>query len=133
MTRTPPIHPLHAAMLAGTVPLFLGALLTDYAYWSSFQIEWSIFASWLIIGGLVFGAVALLFAVVGQVRGGGRSSAVYTLLLAAAWVLGFVNALVHARDAWAIMPTGLVLSAMVALLACAATWVRFSRLHGDMT
>lgn len=121
------IHPFHAAMLAGTVPLFLGVLLADYAYWSSYQIEWSNFASWLIIGALVFGAIALLCAVVDLFRG--ARSVVYTVVLAATWVLGFCNALIHARDAWAIMPTALTLSVVAAVLACVATWIGFSSLR----
>ena len=63
------IHPFHAAMLAGSLPLFLGALLSDYAYWTSYQIEWSNFASWLLAGALVFAAVALLCAVIDLFRG----------------------------------------------------------------
>jgi uncharacterized membrane protein len=41
-------------------------------------------------------------------------------------MLGFVNALIHARDAWATMPTGIILSVIVAVLACVATVVGFS-------
>lgn len=121
-------HPLHATLLAGTVPLFLGALLSDIAYFRSYQIQWSNFSSWLIAGGLLFCGLALLFALVNLVysRSRGRQPLVYFLLLLAAWVLGFINALQHARDAWAIMPTGLVLSALVALLACAASWIGLS-------
>ena len=125
------IHPFHAVMLAGTVPLFLGALLSDYAYWSSYQIEWSNFASWLIVGALVFGAVALVCAVVDLFRADrrGERSLVYTGVLLATWVLGVFNALQHARDAWAIMPAALVLSVIVAVLACVATWLGFSSLY----
>lgn len=54
------LHPLHAVLLAGTIPLFLGALLCDLAYAASYEIQWSNFASWLIVGGLVFGGLALL-------------------------------------------------------------------------
>jgi uncharacterized membrane protein len=110
------------------VPLFLGALLSDYAYWSSHQIEWSNFASWLTAGGLVVCAAALLFAVMDIVQTTGRgASLVYTVMLFATWVLGFINALVHARDAWAVMPTGLVLSLVVAVLACGSAWIGLSR------
>lgn len=45
-----PLHPLHAILLAFPLPLFLGALISDFAYWSSFQIQWSNFSSWLIAG-----------------------------------------------------------------------------------
>ena len=121
------IHPLHAVLLAGTVPLFLGALLSDYAYWSSYQIEWSNFASWLIAGGLVFGALALLWAVIGLFGGRRRGRPIfYTMVLLAVWILGFINALIHAKDAWAVMPAGLVLSVLVVVLACAATWMGFA-------
>ena len=136
--RTPrnAIYPLHAFLLAGTVPLFLGALLSDIAYAQSYQIQWSNFASWLIAGALVFAGMALLWAFIDLFRAGRRGSkgGLYFLLLLAAWVLGFVNALVHAKDAWAIMPASLVLSGVVALLACAAAWVGFSTIRlGDAT
>jgi uncharacterized membrane protein len=111
-------------MLAATVTLFLGALLGDYAYWSSYQIEWSNFASWLNAGALVVGAIALLCALVERWR-----PLSYVLVLLATWILGFINALIHARDAWAVMPTGLVLSLIVVLLACVATWIGFSSLR----
>lgn len=120
-----PVHPLHAVLLAGTLPLFLGAVLSDWAYASSYQIQWTNFASWLIAGGLVVGAMALVCAILYLLRG--SSGLVPFLLLLATWVLGFINALVHARDAWATMPTGLVLSIVVFLLACAATWAGLAR------
>lgn len=125
------LHPLHAVLLAGTIPLFLGALLSDMAYSSSYQVQWSNFASWLIAGGLVFGGLALLCAVIDLFRADRRSGRplVYALLLLATWVLGFINALIHARDAWGSMPTGLVLSVIVTVLACAATWIGFSGLR----
>jgi len=121
------IHPLHAVLLAGTVPLFLGAALSDAAYASSYEIQWTNFASWLIVGGLVFAGVALLFAIVDLCRAERRACgiALYAAVLLATWVVAFFNALMHARDAWASMPTGLVLSVIVAVLACVATWVGF--------
>ena len=42
------LHPLHAILLAGTVPLFLGVLLSDIAYASSYEVQWKNFASWLM-------------------------------------------------------------------------------------
>jgi len=121
------LHPIHGVLVAGTIPLFLGGLLSDLAYSSSYQIEWSHFASWLIVGGLFYGGLALLWAVVDLLRTNhrGEHSRLYTLLLLATWVLGFLNSLVHARDAWAVMPTGLILSVIVVLLACASTWIGF--------
>lgn len=131
----PDVRPLPAALLAGATALFVGAMLSDVAYASSYQIQWNNFASWLIAGGLVLGTFPLLFAVVHLGRASQHSTRrfVYPLLLLAMWVLGFINALVHARDAWASMPTGLVLSVMVAVLACLATLLCFSSMRGRGT
>ncbi|GAB2779340.1 membrane protein [Halomonas shantousis] len=124
------LNPLHSVLLAGTFPLFLGAALCDYAYASTYEIEWSIFASWLIAGGLVFNGLALLCALITLFRAAGhrRPALVYFAVLLVTWILGFVNALVHARDAWAAMPTGFVLSIVITVLAGAAAWLGFSRL-----
>lgn len=121
------IHPLHAVFLSGAASLFLGALLSDLAYAKSYEIQWSNFASWLIVGGLIFAAIALIFAVVDLCRASRRAPGIglYFLLLLATWVVGFFSALMHARDAWAMMPGGLILSAITTVLACLATWLGF--------
>lgn len=133
-TRPRAIHPVHAFLLATAVPLFLGTLLSDIAYWSTYEIQWANFASWLNAGGLVMGALALVAALLGlrhADRRGGRYLA-YVLLLVAMWVLAFFNALVHAKDAWAAMPAGLVLSVVVALLALVAAWLGFASLRAGV-
>ncbi|WP_332846659.1 DUF2231 domain-containing protein [Pseudomonas lactucae] len=123
-TYRPTPGPLHATLLAGTVPLFLGALLSDIAYGQTYQIQWANFASWLIAGALVFAGLALLFALVNLVRAEHKAGQplVYFLLVLATWVLGLINAFQHAKDAYATMPAGLVLSAIVSVLTLAATW-----------
>lgn len=124
-----PIHPLHAILLGGTLPAFLGALLTDVAYYQSYEIQWKNFASWLIVGGLVFCGFALLASLVGLLRRTPRKGrrGVYVLLLLATFALGLLNAFVHAGDAWASMPMGLVLSVIIAVLAVAAAFLGYSR------
>lgn len=123
------LHPIHGALLAGTVPLYLGGLLSDIAYASSYQIQWSNFASWLVAGGLVFGGLTLLWAIIDLIRAERRSRGllIYTALLLVTWLLGFFNSLIHAKDAWATMPAGLVLSIIAVLLACASTWIGFAK------
>lgn len=123
------LHPIHGMLLSGTIPLFLGGLVSDLAYSSNYQVQWSHFASWLIAGGLLFGGLTLLWAIINLIRADrrGRYSLLYTFLLLATWVVGFYNALIHAKDAWAAMPLGLILSAIGVLLAVAATWVGFAK------
>jgi uncharacterized membrane protein len=130
------LHPLHAILLAFPLPLFLGALLSDLAYSASFHVQWINFSSWLIAGALLVGGFALLWSLVEMIGSGtartGRHIAYFVALLLM-WVLGFVNALVHAKDAWATMPTSLHLSIIVTLLALVAAWIGYSGLRiGDM-
>lgn len=125
------IHPVHAVVLAGSLPLFLGAVLADWAYSSTYEVQWTNFASWLIAGGMVFVGFALLWAVIDALRGARSSKAAGWIAagsLAAVFVLGFVNALVHAKDAWAAMPAGLILSLIVLVLTMVAIWAGFGRI-----
>jgi uncharacterized membrane protein len=120
---------LHAILLAFPLPLFLGALASDFAYRSSFQIQWFNFSSWLIAGGLLVGSFAVLWALINLIMSRTarrKRTAIYFLVLLAMWVLGFINALVHAKDAFAIMPEALYLSAITTVLALVAAWMGYS-------
>lgn len=128
------IHPLHAVLLAGTVPLFLGGLLSDLGYAKTAEPQWSNFASWLVAGAMVFTGLALLWSLVALLRAHRRQGwpVLCGVLLLAAFVLGLIDSFVHARDAWGIMPTGPILTGIVTLLAVFATWAGFSSLReGD--
>ncbi|TNC50528.1 hypothetical protein FHG66_08535 [Rubellimicrobium rubrum] len=127
-----PLHPLHSILLAFLFPLFLGALVSDIAYWRTMEIQWANFASWLNAGGLLGGGFALLWAFVNLFGGharGDRRPVFYFVVVLATWVVGFINALVHAKDAWATMPEALYMSAIAAALALVATWIGFSGFH----
>lgn len=123
-----PLHGLHAALLAGAVPLWLGVLLCDLAYSSTYEIQWKNFASWLLVGALIFAGGALAWAIVDGSRERFRHPplTLYALLLVALWLLGFINALLHSADTAASLSTALLISWIVAALAIAATWLGFS-------
>jgi len=123
------IHPLHAFLLAGCVPLFLGALLSDWAYSATYEIQWTNFASWLLVGAMVLAGFALLWALIDLLRADRSwrgTPLIYFLVLLAAFIVGFIDALVHAKDAWAKMPEALILSVIVALLVLVACWLGLS-------
>lgn len=122
------LHPLHAILLAFPFPLFLGTLISDLAYWKTFEIQWSNFAQWLNAGGLAAGSLALLWALVTAVRNRrfGKRPIFYFVALLAAWITGLVNALVHSQDAWAMMPEGLWWSSVSAVLAFITSWLGYS-------
>ena len=52
-------------------------------------------------------------------------------VLAFGLVLGLLNAFIHAKDAWAIMPEALWLSSISALLAFVAAWIGFSGIRTE--
>lgn len=123
-----PLHPVHAMLLAGAFPLFLGTLLSDWAYGATYEVQWTNFASWLLAGALVFSGFALLWSLIELFRAdrrGGRRLRAFLLLLAT-WALGFLNALIHAKDGWAVMPEAPLLSTLVLGLVLAAIWSAFS-------
>lgn len=123
------LNPVQAVLLASAFPLFLGGLLSDWAYSSTYQIQWTNFASWLIAGGLVFTGLALVWALIGLFRKDvrrNRSSWLHFALLLATFIVGFFNSLVHAKDAWAAMPEGFILSGITVVLSLAAIWTGFS-------
>jgi uncharacterized membrane protein len=123
------IHPLHAFLLAGAVPLFLGAFLSDLPYGNTAEIQWSNFAAWLLVGAMVFTGLALLWALIALV-GARRGWPLFCfLLLLAAFVLGLIDSFVHARDAYAVMPAAPIFSGIVTLLAILAAGAGFSSLR----
>jgi hypothetical protein len=81
----------------------------------------------LVIGAMVLVSIAIIFEIVDLVRG--SRGAIYIVLLVATWIVGLFDALQHARDAWGIMPTALLLSVVAAVLALVATWIGFASLR----
>src|SRR5690606_24447862 len=128
-----PLHGLHAFLLAGMVPLFLGVLLADLAWSKSWEVQWKNFASWLLVGALLFAGFALLRALVDAVLLRFRHvlQLALTALLLLVWILGFINALLHAGDAAAGLSALLMLSWVLALLSIAATWLGFAGLRHE--
>lgn len=123
---------MHAILLVSALPLFLGALLSNWAYAASYQVQWTNFAAWLIAGGLVLVGVALLWAVIDIFRSRTarmRRTTLYLLLLTSTAVVAFINSLVHAKDGWAAMPAGLWLSLIMVALGLVTAWLGLSAMR----
>ncbi|MEI6001958.1 DUF2231 domain-containing protein [Paraburkholderia bengalensis] len=121
-------HPVHAFLVPFPFVCFVGTLLTDLAYWKTNDVMWEIFSDWLLLGGLVMAAFAVLAGLVDFL--GNRR--VRTMRIARlhvtgnvlAMILAVVNAFVHSRDGYtAIVPTGLTLSFLVVLLLSVTGWI----------
>lgn len=127
---------MHAILLVSALPLFVGALLSNWAYAASYQVQWTNFAAWLIAGGLVLVGVALLWAVIDIFRlrtARMRRGTLYLLLLTSTAVVAFINSLVHAKDGWAAMPAGLWLSLIMVALGLVTGWLGLSAVRPGVT
>jgi uncharacterized membrane protein len=115
-------RPIYAIFLAIPAVCFVATVATDLTYeGSDGNLIWLNFSSWLLAAGLLFGAVALVLMLVDGVRGLGWPA---PLLLLAAWIVELFNSLIHARDGWtAVVPAGLLLSLVGALLVLGSGWM----------
>jgi uncharacterized membrane protein len=99
---------------------FVAALIFDVIYSKSATMQWDKGAAWLIVFGLLFAIVPRLVNLT-QVWITSRRSAPSAEKLdfwlnLFAIVAAIVNAFVHSRDAYAVVPTGLWLSVCTVLL-----------------
>jgi uncharacterized membrane protein len=99
---------------------FVAALIFDIIYSNTAVMLWDKGAAWLIVFGLLFAVVPRLVNLT-QVWVTSRRSATRTdkldfWLNLFAVVVAIVNAFVHSRDAYAVVPTGLWLSVCTVIL-----------------
>jgi len=131
----PPTHPIHTLLAAFPLAFFTAAFLTDLTYVNTAEMQWANFSVWLITGGLIMGGFAALAGIVDFVR---NRRAVrraprpwfHSVLNVAVLGLALVNAFVHSRDAWtSVMPTGIILSGIVAVLVIVSSWTGTTVAH----
>jgi uncharacterized membrane protein len=99
---------------------FVAALIFDIIYSKTAVMLWDKGAAWLIIFGLLFAVVPRLVNLT-QVWITSRRTATRTgkldfWLNLFAIIVAIVNAFVHSRDAYAVVPTGLLLSVCTVIL-----------------
>lgn len=121
-------HPIYSLLLPVPIVCFVGVLLTDLAYLNSGgNLIWLAFSSWLLLGGLVFGAVAALVLPIELIRRPAtRTVAGWAHLgfFYAALLVALLSMFVHSRDGWtAVAGLGLMLSIIVAVLILIAGWL----------
>lgn len=126
-------HPLHAILLGFPIALFSANLVTDIAYLRTAEIQWTNFSAWLNAGGLVFGGLVLIWALVSLFIGLSSPERlrrlVYAGVVALMCVVGLINAFQHSRDGWSSVGTfGLLLSIVTVFLALAAGVIAHTRL-----
>lgn len=108
--------------LLNPIPLgfFVAAWIFDILYMKTFINMWTDAANWLIVLGLFIAVIPRLINLV-QVWTGPKSVAesahkLHFWLNLLAIVLAIFNAFIHSRDAYAVVPAGVILSTLVVVL-----------------
>lgn len=120
--------PGFAILLGFIVPFSLAALLSDWRFYNTFEVQWLNMADWMVTGSLIGGGLALAWYLVHTTIRGlwkDRPHLIAAVLLAVFVVLQFLNALTHAKDNFATMPGGLIMSIITTIVAIAAAYMGF--------
>lgn len=98
---------------------FVAALIFDAVYFQTAEMMWSKSAAWLITIGLFFAIIPRLINLVQVWVPRGRKVAAAERVDFGLNFIGIVaaifNAFIHSRDAYAVMPSGLILSVITVL------------------
>ncbi len=124
-------HPIHGMLAAYPLAFFTAALVSDIAYANTAWMQWANFSVWLIAGGCVMAVLAAIVGIVDAIRHRGRTrrraSALHGVLTVVMLVLAILNGFIHSRDGWtSVVPTGLILSAIVAALVVVTSWLGYA-------
>ena len=127
-------HPIHPMLVPVPIVCFIGALLTDIAYFATAEIMWADFSAWLLIVGLIIGGLAAIAGLVDflnnpliRAKAPAWPHMIGNILVL---VLAFFNALVHTRDAWtSVVPIGLILSVLTVLILPITGWLGWSMVY----
>ncbi|WP_246788440.1 DUF2231 domain-containing protein [Bradyrhizobium sp. CCBAU 53421] len=127
-------HPIHPMLVPFPIACFVGALVTDIAYWQTAEMQWANFSAWLLFAGLIMGGLAAIAGLIDFLSNRLIRRLTY------AWfhmvgnvvvmLLALFNAFVHSRDAWtSVVPTGLVLSALTVLVMLFTGWLGWAMVY----
>ncbi|MBD2312715.1 DUF2231 domain-containing protein [Desertifilum sp. FACHB-1129] len=120
-------HPLHPVIVIFPVAFLVGAWLADIGYWLTSDPFWARGAIWLLLGGLITGLVAGIIGMFDftRIKRARKHSAGWAHMYGniIAIVLTAINLGLRWGDMTeAVIPTGLILSTLVAVLLGVSGW-----------
>ncbi|QDZ09046.1 DUF2231 domain-containing protein [Sphingomonas panacisoli] len=93
-------------------------------------MQWANFSVWLIAGGVFMAIVAAIAGIVDTMLVGDtarRRSSLHSILTILVLIVAMINGFIHSRDAWtSVVPTGIILSAITAVLVLVTGWLGYS-------
>lgn len=120
-------HPIHPMLVPVPIVCFVGTLITDLTYWRTANMQWANMSAWFLAVGLI---VSIFVVIAGAVDFFSdrrirtlRPAWIHVVGNVVALILAIFNAFIHSRDAWtSVVPTGLILSALVVLILLVTGW-----------
>jgi uncharacterized membrane protein len=119
-------RPMHPLVIAFPLAAFLAGMIADIAYVDTLDTEWLNFADWLLAGAMILGVLAAIVGLIDLSRRSVRANRLlgpYAVLYAIAMIIGLFDNLVHSRDAYGVMPTGLTLSVLTVIVLTIASFL----------
>lgn len=126
-------HPIHPVLIPFPIAFLVGALLTDLTYWWTGDPFWARGSLWLIVAGLAGGLLAAVFGLIDFLSIGRArehlTGWIHFLGNATVLVLALVNVILRwGAPTTAVLPWGLILSAIIASILVVTGW-----LGGELT
>jgi uncharacterized membrane protein len=127
-------HPIHPMLVPIPIACFVGALLTDIAYWATAEMMWADFSAWLVTIGVIMGYLAAIVGLIdflgNRLIRAQRPAWPHAIGNVAVLILATLNMFVHTRDAWtSVVPWGLILSAAVVAILLFTGWMGWSMVY----
>jgi uncharacterized membrane protein len=129
-------HPIHPLIAPFAIACLVGTLLTDIAYWSTANVMWARFSTWLISAGVILAGLTAIAGIIDifsdRVIRTRASIWPYVIGNLVILILAILNMLIHTRDAWtSVVPWGLALSALTVLAILITGWLRWSMFYRE--
>lgn len=121
-------HPIHPMLVPFPIAFLVGALVSDIAFWATGDPFWARVSLWLVGAGLVMGALAAVFGLIDflMIRRVRSYAAAWAHFVgnAVALLLALASLLLRMDDAAeAVLPGGIVLSALTVLILIVTGWL----------
>jgi uncharacterized membrane protein len=120
-------HPIHPMLIPFPVAFLVGALATDLAFNATDDLFWARASLWLVGAGLVTGVLAAIFGAIDfwtiERARAHTAGWIHFIGNAVALLLALISLWIRWDDpAAAVMPWGLVLSVIIAILLAVTGW-----------
>jgi uncharacterized membrane protein len=126
--------PIHAMLVPIPIVCFVATLITDIVYWRTASMQWANMSAWLLVVGLIVSVFAVSAGAIDFFKDRRvrelRTARIHVIGNVLALLLSIFNAFIHTRDAYtSVVPTGLILSALVVVILLVTGWNGWSMVH----